>query len=59
MASALTSLWLSRPPVDRTDNDLRDLAAVLLAYDADVITIISRDGLNEFHQYIDERREAA
>ena len=42
-----------------TDNDLRDLAAVLLAYDADVVTITSRDKLNEFHQYIDERKEAA
>ena len=42
-----------------SDNDLRDLAAVLLSYGADVITTVSRDGLNEFHQYIAERREAA
>jgi hypothetical protein len=42
-----------------SDDDLRDLAAVLLAYGADVITIISRDGTNEFHQYIAEGREAA
>ena len=42
-----------------TDADLRDLAAVLLAYGADVITIVSRDGTNGFHQYIAESREAA
>ena len=42
-----------------TDADLRDLAAVLLAYDADVITIVSRDGSNVFKQYVAERREAA
>ena len=42
-----------------TDDQLRKLAAVLLAYDADVVTIISRDGCNTFHQFIDERKEAA
>ena len=42
-----------------TDKQLRELAAVLLAYDADVITIVSRDGLNVFKQYIAGRREAA
>jgi len=42
-----------------TDEQLRDLAAVLLAYEADVITVTSRDGCNTFHQFIDERREAA
>ena len=42
-----------------SDADLRDLAAVLLAYGSDVVTIISRDGANKFRQYVEERREAA
>ena len=42
-----------------SNKQLRDLAALLLAYGADVITIVSRDGLNEFHQYIADGRKAA
>jgi hypothetical protein len=42
-----------------SDDDLRNIAAMLLAYGAGVVTITSRDGTNEFHQYIAEGREAA
>jgi hypothetical protein len=42
-----------------SDDDLRDLSAVLLAYGANMVTITSRDGLNKFHQYIAEVGEDA
>lgn len=42
-----------------SDADLSDLATVLLAYGAQAVTVVSRDRLNEFHQFIAEGREAA
>ena len=42
-----------------SDADLRDLAAVLLADGADMVTVMSRDGLNTFKQYVAEGREVA
>ena len=44
----------------RLMDDLRDLAAVLLAYGAAAVTVASRDGLNAFRQYVAaETREVA